>query len=170
MSSRLVSQQPSRKKPVMGVKEQTSSRSPRTFRGALGRPPPLALSSLNIAVSRVVTTPLKAGRLSQVSSARSTSCSVGRSRERAFFRYRNLPGPRRQLRVMGQRCDCVSTTIDVPREPPTLGHAQSRRARWKTWQALPDARKNGLSLKTELAHGTRASLVNYRQACGQRHF
>jgi hypothetical protein len=40
----------------------------------------------------------------------------------------------------------------------------------KIWQALPEARKDGLSLKTELAHGTRGSLVNYRQACGQRHF
>jgi hypothetical protein len=48
MSSRLVSQQPSRKNPVMGFIEQTSSRSPRTFRGPLGRPPPFPLSSLNI--------------------------------------------------------------------------------------------------------------------------
>ena len=36
----------SRKNPVLGFIEQTSSRSPRTFRGALGRPPPFPLSSL----------------------------------------------------------------------------------------------------------------------------
>src|SRR4029077_3224722 len=51
ISSRPVSQQPSRKNPVIGVNEQTSSRSPSTLRGALGRPPPLPLSSLSIAVS-----------------------------------------------------------------------------------------------------------------------
>jgi hypothetical protein len=50
-SSRLVLQQPSRKNPVLGFIEQTSSRSPRTFRGALGRPPPFPLSSLSIADS-----------------------------------------------------------------------------------------------------------------------
>jgi len=38
MSSRLVLQQPSRKNPVMGFIEQSSSRSPRTFLGACGRP------------------------------------------------------------------------------------------------------------------------------------
>src|SRR5499427_7544737 len=48
MSSRPVLQQPSRKNPVMGFNEQTSSRSPRTFRGALGRPPPFPLSSVRI--------------------------------------------------------------------------------------------------------------------------
>ena len=36
LSSPLVLQQPSRKKPVLGSVEQTSSRSPRTFRGELG--------------------------------------------------------------------------------------------------------------------------------------
>src|SRR5206468_10044824 len=51
MSSRPVSQQPSRKNPVIGLIEQTSSRSPSTLRGVLGRPPPLPLSSLSIAVS-----------------------------------------------------------------------------------------------------------------------
>jgi hypothetical protein len=51
-SSRPVSQQPSRKKPVMGLTEQTSSRSPSTLRAALGRPPPLPpLVSLSIVVS-----------------------------------------------------------------------------------------------------------------------
>jgi hypothetical protein len=33
-------------KPVSGLAEQMSSRSTRTFRGALGRPPPFPLSSL----------------------------------------------------------------------------------------------------------------------------
>src|SRR5712664_2364329 len=51
MSSRPVSQQPSLKNPVIGLIEQTSSRSPSTLRGVLGRPPPLPLSSLSIAVS-----------------------------------------------------------------------------------------------------------------------
>jgi hypothetical protein len=51
MSSRPVLRQPSRKNPVIGVIEQTSSRSPSTFRGVLGRPPPYRLSSLSIAVS-----------------------------------------------------------------------------------------------------------------------
>lgn len=46
-----VLQQPSRKNPVIGLIEQTSSRSPSTLRGVLGRPPPLPLSSLSIAVS-----------------------------------------------------------------------------------------------------------------------
>src|SRR5947209_4460027 len=50
-SSRVVSQQPSRKNPVMGFIEQTSSRSPSTLRGGLRRPPPLPLSSLSIADS-----------------------------------------------------------------------------------------------------------------------
>jgi hypothetical protein len=49
MSSRLVLQHPSRKNPVKGFPEQSSSRSPRTFLGALGRPPPFPLSSLSIA-------------------------------------------------------------------------------------------------------------------------
>jgi hypothetical protein len=49
MSSRPVSQQPSRKNPVMGFVEQTSSWSPSTLRGALRRPPPLPLSSLRMA-------------------------------------------------------------------------------------------------------------------------
>src|SRR5271155_285812 len=49
MSSRLVSQHPSRKKPVIGLREQTSSRSPSTFLGSLRfPPPPLPASSLNI--------------------------------------------------------------------------------------------------------------------------
>src|SRR3984885_10676002 len=49
ISSRLVSQQPSRKNPVIGLKEQTSSRSPSTFLDSLRRPPPpLPASSLNI--------------------------------------------------------------------------------------------------------------------------
>ena len=51
MSSRPVSQQPSRKNPVIGLIEQTSSRSPSTLRGALGRPPPSPLWSLSIGVS-----------------------------------------------------------------------------------------------------------------------
>ena len=51
MSSRPVSQQPSRKNPVIGFIEQISSRSPSTLRGVLGRPPPLPLVSLSIAVS-----------------------------------------------------------------------------------------------------------------------
>src|SRR6202790_387555 len=54
MSSRLVSQHPSRKKPVFGLKEQTSSRSPITFLGSLGRPPPLPASSLNIGILCIV--------------------------------------------------------------------------------------------------------------------
>src|SRR5271169_1481572 len=55
MSSRLVSQQPSRKKPVIGLKEQTSSRSPTTFLGSLRRPlPPLPASSLNIGILCIV--------------------------------------------------------------------------------------------------------------------
>src|SRR6516225_10409072 len=49
MSSRLVLQHLSRKNPVIGFIEQSSSRSPRTFLGALGRPPPFPLSSLSIA-------------------------------------------------------------------------------------------------------------------------
>src|SRR6266550_5020376 len=53
MSSRLVSQQPSRKNPVMGFIEQSSSRSPRTFRGPVGRSPLFQLSSLSIVVSWV---------------------------------------------------------------------------------------------------------------------
>jgi hypothetical protein len=36
-------------KPVSGLAEQTSSRSPRTFRGALERRPPFPLASLSIA-------------------------------------------------------------------------------------------------------------------------
>jgi hypothetical protein len=50
-SSRPVSQQPSRKKPVMGFMEQSSSRSPSTLRGVFRRPAPLPLSSLSIAAS-----------------------------------------------------------------------------------------------------------------------
>jgi hypothetical protein len=50
MSSRLVSQQPSRKNPVIGLKEQTSSRPPSTFLGSLRRSPPLPASSLNIGI------------------------------------------------------------------------------------------------------------------------
>ena len=50
-SSRPVSQQPSRKKPVMGFIEQSSSRSPSTLRGVFRRPAPLPLSSLSMAVS-----------------------------------------------------------------------------------------------------------------------
>jgi len=54
-SSRLVSQHPSRKKPVIGLKEQTSSRSPSTFLGSLRLPPPpLPASSLNIGVLCIV--------------------------------------------------------------------------------------------------------------------
>jgi hypothetical protein len=54
-SSRLVSQQPSRKKPVIGFKEQTSSRSPSTFFGSLRLPPPpLPASSLNIGILCIV--------------------------------------------------------------------------------------------------------------------
>jgi hypothetical protein len=49
MSSRLVLQHPSRKNPVKGFIEQSSSRSPRTFLGAFGPPPPFPLSSLSIA-------------------------------------------------------------------------------------------------------------------------
>src|SRR5262249_20028582 len=51
MSSRPVSQQPSRKNPVMGFIEHTSSRSPSTLRGVSGRPPPCPLSSLSMALS-----------------------------------------------------------------------------------------------------------------------
>ena len=51
MSSRPVSQQPSRKNPVMGFIEQTSSRSPSTLRGALRRPPPPPPSSLRMPAS-----------------------------------------------------------------------------------------------------------------------
>ncbi len=57
-SSCPVSQQPSRKKPVMGLIEQTSSRSPNTLRGVLGRPPPLPLSSLSIYSPCAVSAPL----------------------------------------------------------------------------------------------------------------
>ena len=53
----LVLQQPSRKNPVLGSIEQTSSRSPRTFRGELGRPPPFPLSSLSIADSWIAAIP-----------------------------------------------------------------------------------------------------------------
>src|SRR5215472_17207819 len=53
MSSRLVSQQPSRKNPVIGSMEQNSRRSPSTLRGTPGRPPPFPLSSLSIFVSRI---------------------------------------------------------------------------------------------------------------------
>jgi hypothetical protein len=45
--ARLVSQQPSRKKPVMGLSEQICSGSPRTLRAGF-RPPPLPESSLSI--------------------------------------------------------------------------------------------------------------------------
>src|SRR6202521_5395514 len=58
ISSRLVSQQPSRKKPVIGLKEQTSSRSPSTFLASLRRPPPLPASSLNIGILCIVIPPL----------------------------------------------------------------------------------------------------------------
>src|SRR5262245_21340087 len=51
MSSRAVSQQPSRKNPVMGFTEQISSCSPSTLRGILRRPPPLPLSYLSIVAS-----------------------------------------------------------------------------------------------------------------------
>src|SRR5215472_14215914 len=56
MSSRLVLQQPSRKNPVMGFIEQSSSRSPRTFLGAFGRPPPFPVSSLSTADLRIAAT------------------------------------------------------------------------------------------------------------------
>jgi hypothetical protein len=49
MSSRFVLQHPSRKNPVMGFIEQSSSLSPRTFLGGFGPPPPFPLSSLSIA-------------------------------------------------------------------------------------------------------------------------
>src|SRR6516165_10688764 len=49
ISSRAVSQQPSRKNPVMGLNEQTSNRSPSTLRDPR-RPPPLPLSSLSILI------------------------------------------------------------------------------------------------------------------------
>src|SRR5262249_883095 len=66
MSSCSVSQQPSRKNPVMGLIEHTSSRSPSTLRGLFGRPPPCPLSSLSMAVSARVNvfrdTPEKATR------------------------------------------------------------------------------------------------------------
>src|SRR5262249_34024430 len=51
MSSRPVSQQPSRNNPVMGFIEPTSSRSPSTLRGVSGRPPPCPLSSLSMTLS-----------------------------------------------------------------------------------------------------------------------
>src|SRR6188472_798034 len=54
MSSRPVSQQPSRKKPVMGFIEQSSSGSPSTLRGVFRRPAPLPPSSLSMAVSEQV--------------------------------------------------------------------------------------------------------------------
>src|SRR6516162_11270686 len=57
MSSRLVLQHPSRKNPVKGFIEQSSSRSPRTFLGAFGRPPPFPVSSLSIADLWIAATP-----------------------------------------------------------------------------------------------------------------
>jgi hypothetical protein len=53
MSSRLVSQQPFRKKPVIGLIEQSSSFSPNTLReGARPLPPPpLPLLSLGMPIS-----------------------------------------------------------------------------------------------------------------------
>src|SRR6516162_4411532 len=38
----------------MGLMEQTSRRSPRTFRGTLGRPPPFPASSLSMSLCRIV--------------------------------------------------------------------------------------------------------------------
>lgn len=61
MSSGPVLQQPSRKNPVTGLIEQSSSRSPRTFRGALRRPPPFPLSSLSNANSWIAAMPANAG-------------------------------------------------------------------------------------------------------------
>ena len=61
MSSGPVLQQPSRKNPVFGLIEQSSSRSPRTFRGALRRPPPFPLSSLSNANSWIAAMPANAG-------------------------------------------------------------------------------------------------------------
>ena len=51
MSSREVSQQPSRKNPDIGLTEQSSSGSPSTLRAILRRPPPFPLSSLSIDLS-----------------------------------------------------------------------------------------------------------------------
>src|SRR5580704_9907951 len=51
MSSRLVSQHPSRKKPVIGLNEHTSRRSPSTLREASRRPPSSPTSS-GIHISR----------------------------------------------------------------------------------------------------------------------
>jgi hypothetical protein len=65
MSSRLVLQQPSRKNPVLGFIEQSSRRSPRTFLGACGRPPPFPVSSLSTADLWIAATfpiPATAGR------------------------------------------------------------------------------------------------------------
>src|SRR6202020_2510696 len=57
MSSRLVSQQQSRKNPVIGLKEQTSSRSPSTFFASRRPPPPLPASSFNIGILCIVDPP-----------------------------------------------------------------------------------------------------------------
>src|SRR6516165_6254052 len=50
-SSREVSQQPSRKNPVIGLNEQISSRSPSTLRGVPGRSPSFLPVSLSIAAN-----------------------------------------------------------------------------------------------------------------------
>src|SRR6516162_3053922 len=89
MSSRLVLQHPSRKNPVKGFIEQSSSRSPRTFLGAFGRPPPFPLSSLSIADLWTAATspvPATAGRRQWA-----PALVLGRAGDRRGDRVRQAP-------------------------------------------------------------------------------
>ena len=82
-SSRPVSQQPSRKNPVVGFIEQISSRSPSTLRGALRRPPPPPPSSLRMPASITAVVPrlrclCVGGARSDQAGRAATSVLVGR--------------------------------------------------------------------------------------------
>jgi hypothetical protein len=91
-SSRPVSQQPSRKNPVMGFIEQISSRPPSTLRGVLGRSPPLPLS-LSIPVSACGV----ADRLTRKTSGLPPIADI---EERRYY-FRKVPDPDIRSRLGG---------------------------------------------------------------------
>jgi integrase len=102
-------QHPSLKNPVNGFIEQSSSRSPRTFLGAFGRPPPFPLSSLSIADPWTPATfpiPATAGRRQWappfILGGRSRSCSFGsqHGRERASGPRLKLVSPEPEKRIV----------------------------------------------------------------------